>query len=149
MPMMTPGMIKAGMWGLEKVKKGNAHDDPRNDKSRDVGTGESDPEVWVRMFYGSSSASMSLPSKSRIKRQSKTFTQVTHTHTQEVDLEYLSRITEGFSGADLTEICQRACKLAIREAIEAEIRTERQRRSQPDTAMVSQLIDGWMDTVDE
>ncbi|XP_041959473.1 ras-associating and dilute domain-containing protein [Alosa sapidissima] len=28
------------------------------------------------MFYGSSSASMSLPSKSRIKRQSKTFTQV-------------------------------------------------------------------------
>uniref|UniRef100_A0AAY4AAE4 AAA+ ATPase domain-containing protein n=1 Tax=Denticeps clupeoides TaxID=299321 RepID=A0AAY4AAE4_9TELE len=42
-----------------------------------------------------------------------------------VDLEYLSRITEGFSGADLTEICQRACKLAIREAIEAEIRRQR------------------------
>ncbi|XP_041960972.1 zgc:136908 isoform X2 [Alosa sapidissima] len=55
--------------------------------------------------------------------------------SKEVDLEYLSRITEGFSGADLTEICQRACKMAIREAIEAEIRIERQRRSQPDTAM--------------
>ncbi|XP_076142389.1 transitional endoplasmic reticulum ATPase-like [Alosa pseudoharengus] len=55
--------------------------------------------------------------------------------SKEVDLEYLSRITEGFSGADLTEICQRACKMAIREAIEAEIRMERQRHSQPDTAM--------------
>lgn len=37
------------------------------------------------MFYGSSSgASMSLPSKSRLKRQSRTFTQVCvheHTHT--------------------------------------------------------------------
>ncbi|KAJ8390763.1 hypothetical protein AAFF_G00101430 [Aldrovandia affinis] len=54
---------------------------------------------------------------------------------RDVDLPYLSRITEGFSGADLTEICQRACKLAIREAIEAEIRVERQRQSQPDTAM--------------
>ncbi|XP_028824707.1 transitional endoplasmic reticulum ATPase isoform X1 [Denticeps clupeoides] len=52
-----------------------------------------------------------------------------------VDLEYLSRITEGFSGADLTEICQRACKLAIREAIEAEIRAERARQGRPDTAM--------------
>uniref|UniRef100_A0A8C2C8Q0 Transitional endoplasmic reticulum ATPase n=1 Tax=Cyprinus carpio TaxID=7962 RepID=A0A8C2C8Q0_CYPCA len=47
---------------------------------------------------------------------------------KDVDLAYLSRITEGFSGADLTEICQRACKLAIRESIEAEIRAERQRQ---------------------
>ncbi|KAG9337237.1 hypothetical protein JZ751_029522 [Albula glossodonta] len=54
---------------------------------------------------------------------------------RDVDLPYLARITEGFSGADLTEICQRACKLAIREAIEAEIRAERQRQSHPDTAM--------------
>ncbi|KAM3864601.1 transitional endoplasmic reticulum ATPase-like [Diretmus argenteus] len=53
----------------------------------------------------------------------------------DVDLEYLSGITEGFSGADLTEICQRACKLAIREAIEAEIRAERQRQSRPGIAM--------------
>uniref|UniRef100_A0AAQ6I959 Transitional endoplasmic reticulum ATPase n=1 Tax=Anabas testudineus TaxID=64144 RepID=A0AAQ6I959_ANATE len=28
---------------------------------------------------------------------------------RDVDLEYLSSITDGFSGADLTEICQRAC----------------------------------------
>lgn len=54
---------------------------------------------------------------------------------KDVDLAYLSRITEGFSGADLTEICQRACKLAIREAIEAEIRVERQRQAGKETAM--------------
>lgn len=40
----------------------------------------------------------------------------------DVDLEYLAKSTKGFSGADLTEICQRACKLAIRESIEKEIR---------------------------
>jgi len=33
------------------------------------------------------------------------------------DLTYLAAKTEGFSGADLTEICQTACKLAIREDI--------------------------------
>ncbi|KAM9315175.1 transitional endoplasmic reticulum ATPase [Pholidichthys leucotaenia] len=54
---------------------------------------------------------------------------------KDVDLEYLSSITDGFSGADLTEICQRACKLAIREAIEAEIKAERQRQSRPGIPM--------------
>uniref|UniRef100_A0A8C7S8Z7 vesicle-fusing ATPase n=1 Tax=Oncorhynchus mykiss TaxID=8022 RepID=A0A8C7S8Z7_ONCMY len=54
---------------------------------------------------------------------------------RDVDLAYLSGITQGFSGADLTEICQRACKLAIREAIEAEIKAERQRQTHPGTAM--------------
>ena len=39
----------------------------------------------------------------------------------DVDLEHLAGTLEGFSGADCTEICQRACKLAIREAIEREI----------------------------
>merc|ERR1712126_642193 len=34
----------------------------------------------------------------------------------------------GFSGADLTEICQRACKLAIRESIDADIRREKERQ---------------------
>ena len=43
-----------------------------------------------------------------------------------IDLEYLAKSTPGFSGADLTEICQRACKLAIRECIEFEIRTEKE-----------------------
>lgn len=54
---------------------------------------------------------------------------------RDVDQNYLAKITEGFSGADLTEICQRACKLAIREAIEVEIRMERERQSHPETAM--------------
>jgi len=51
-------------------------------------------------------------------------------------LEYLAKITKGFSGADLTEICQRACKTAIRECIEAEIRRERERDENPDIDMV-------------
>ena len=39
----------------------------------------------------------------------------------DVDLDHLASTLEGFSGADCTEICQRACKLAIRESIEREI----------------------------
>ena len=47
---------------------------------------------------------------------------------KEVDLPYLAKMTKGFSGADLTEICQRACKLAIRESIEADIRKEKEKQ---------------------
>ena len=43
-----------------------------------------------------------------------------------IDLEYLAKSTPGFSGADLTKICQRACKLAIRECIEFEIKMEKE-----------------------
>jgi transitional endoplasmic reticulum ATPase len=39
---------------------------------------------------------------------------------KDVDLEFLASKTEGFSGADVTEICQRATQLAIRESIEKE-----------------------------
>merc|ERR1740131_241055 len=46
----------------------------------------------------------------------------------EVDLPYLAKMTRGFSGADLTEICQRACKLAIRESIDADIRREKEKQ---------------------
>lgn len=53
-----------------------------------------------------------------------------------MDLDFLAKMTNGFSGADLTEICQRACKLAIRESIENEIRRERERQTNP-SAMVS------------
>lgn len=45
----------------------------------------------------------------------------------DVDLQYLAKVTHGFSGADLTEICQRACKAAIRESIEKEIKREKER----------------------
>jgi len=44
----------------------------------------------------------------------------------EVNMEMLAKATEGFSGADITEICQRAAKNAIRESITAGI--ERQKR---------------------
>jgi transitional endoplasmic reticulum ATPase len=54
---------------------------------------------------------------------------------KDVDLNYLANVTQGFSGADLTEICQRGCKLAIRECIETEIRRERERLNNPDTEM--------------
>ena len=37
----------------------------------------------------------------------------------DVDLANLANITDGFSGADITEVCQRACKLAIRGEIAA------------------------------
>lgn len=46
--------------------------------------------------------------------------------SQDVDLDFLAKTTHGFSGADLTEICQRACKLAIRESIEKDITRERE-----------------------
>lgn len=41
---------------------------------------------------------------------------------EDVDLRGLAASTKGFSGADLSEICQRAAKLAIRQSIEAEVR---------------------------
>ncbi|KIH54025.1 ATPase, AAA family [Ancylostoma duodenale] len=47
---------------------------------------------------------------------------------KDVDMTFLSKSTVGFSGADLTEICQRACKLAIRESIEKEIKIEKDRQ---------------------
>jgi transitional endoplasmic reticulum ATPase len=44
----------------------------------------------------------------------------------DLTFDLLAEVTEGFSGADITEICQRAAKNAIRESITGEI--ERQRR---------------------
>lgn len=46
----------------------------------------------------------------------------------EVDLGFLAKATHGFSGADLTEICQRSAKLAIRESIDADIKAAREKR---------------------
>ena len=50
---------------------------------------------------------------------------------------YLAKVTHGFSGADLTEICQRACKLAIRQSIEIDIRKQRELAENPDLDMVN------------
>lgn len=45
--------------------------------------------------------------------------------SQEVDLTFIAKKTHGFSGADITSICQRACKLAIKESIMKEIQREK------------------------
>ena len=50
----------------------------------------------------------------------------------DIEFDSLVRHTNGFSGADITEICQRACKYGIRENIEREIELERARAANPD-----------------
>jgi transitional endoplasmic reticulum ATPase len=55
--------------------------------------------------------------------------------SKDVDIRYLAQVTPGFSGADLTEICQRAAKLAIRESIEKEILREKERKAKGDSTM--------------
>merc|ERR1719161_2326639 len=50
----------------------------------------------------------------------------------DVDLGFIAKMTPGYSGADLTEICQRAAKLAIRESIEKEIEIEKEREAAGD-----------------
>ncbi|KAG8388559.1 hypothetical protein BUALT_Bualt02G0138000 [Buddleja alternifolia] len=52
--------------------------------------------------------------------------------SKEVNLATLARHTHGFSGADITEICQRACKYAIRENIEKDIERERKKSQNPE-----------------
>ena len=37
-----------------------------------------------------------------------------------INMDFLGELTDGFTGADITELCQRATKAAIRESIEAE-----------------------------
>ncbi|GJN92213.1 hypothetical protein Rhopal_005243-T1 [Rhodotorula paludigena] len=46
-----------------------------------------------------------------------------------VDLQFIAKNTHGFSGADLTEVCQRAAKLAIRASIEADMKRDRERKT--------------------
>eukprot|EP00043_Microstomoeca_roanoka_P005056 m.53342 g.53342 ORF g.53342 m.53342 type:complete len:807 (+) comp12792_c0_seq1:318-2738(+) len=60
---------------------------------------------------------------------------------KDVDLNFLAAKTHGFSGADLTEICQRAAKLAIRESIEREVALERARAENPDAYMDAEEVD--------
>lgn len=60
---------------------------------------------------------------------------------KDVDVGFLAKSTHGFSGADLTEICQRACKLAIRESIEKDIQRERERGTTQDAAMETEEED--------
>merc|ERR1719445_2413544 len=50
----------------------------------------------------------------------------------DIDFDALVKHTHGFSGADITEICQRACKYAIRESIERDIEKEKKMAENPD-----------------
>ena len=51
---------------------------------------------------------------------------------KDVDLTYIASNTDKYTGADLTEICQRAAKLAIRESIARDMERERLRAENPD-----------------
>ena len=53
----------------------------------------------------------------------------------DVDLNFLAKSTHGFSGADLTEICQRAAKLAIRASIDADVRRAREKKERGEEDM--------------
>jgi len=52
-----------------------------------------------------------------------------------VNMEFLAQQCEGFSGADMTELCQRATKAAIREAIAAEEERKKLMAGQEDQMM--------------
>jgi transitional endoplasmic reticulum ATPase len=52
-----------------------------------------------------------------------------------VDLDYIASRTHGFSGADLGFVTQRATKIAIKQAIAAEIEAQKMREAGGDTDM--------------
>ena len=58
-----------------------------------------------------------------------------------VDLNYLAKSTAGFSGADLTEICQRAAKLAIRASIESDMKRDRERKEKEEAEGATEDVD--------
>ena len=49
----------------------------------------------------------------------------------DVDLNFMANLTDGFSGADLTEICQRAVKSAIRDSIQADAKIQAMKELNP------------------
>ena len=61
---------------------------------------------------------------------------------------YMVKMTRGFSCAELTEICQRACKLVIRESIDADIRREKEKQKQG-TAMDVDDEEGFVPEIKE
>mmetsp|Transcript_41130 Transcript_41130/g.94878 ORF Transcript_41130/g.94878 Transcript_41130/m.94878 type:complete len:787 (+) Transcript_41130:308-2668(+) len=54
---------------------------------------------------------------------------------KDVDLNYIASNTDKYTGADLTEICQRAAKLAIRESISRDMERSRLAAENPDDEM--------------
>lgn len=49
-----------------------------------------------------------------------------------INFEFLGDLTEGFTGADITELCQRSTKAAIRESIEADEQRKALMKENPD-----------------
>lgn len=49
-----------------------------------------------------------------------------------INFEFLGDLTDGFTGADITELCQRSTKAAIRESIEADEQRKALMRENPD-----------------
>merc|ERR1711970_636082 len=60
---------------------------------------------------------------------------------KDISIDDVATATAKFSGADLTEICQRACKYAIRESIEKCIRMQREREARGDDGMEEEDVD--------
>lgn len=59
----------------------------------------------------------------------------------DVDLDFIASKTHGFSGADLGFITQRATKIAIKQAIAAEIEMQKEREANGDGAMDTEMED--------
>ena len=59
----------------------------------------------------------------------------------DVSFEVMAKMTAGFSGADITEICQRACKLAIRESIAKDMQREREAQERGEDVMADDDVD--------
>lgn len=61
-----------------------------------------------------------------------------------VMFDFLSELTDRFSGADITELCQRACKIAIRDSVSAEEtyrRAHRQDGVKDEDVDMSEMVD--------
>ena len=59
----------------------------------------------------------------------------------DVDLAYIASRTHGFSGADLGFVTQRATKIAIKQAIAAEVEAQKEREAGDDVAMDAEYED--------
>jgi transitional endoplasmic reticulum ATPase len=61
--------------------------------------------------------------------------------SKDVDLAYIASKTHGFSGADLGFVTQRATKIAIKQAIAAEVEAAKEREAAGDTGMETEYED--------
>jgi transitional endoplasmic reticulum ATPase len=67
----------------------------------------------------------------------------------DVDMSFLAQSTEKFTGADITEICQRACKNAIRESIARDYERQQIRDQAEESGMAVEDVEEEEDMVPE